>query len=262
MPEQQAQPQADLVAGRPAPLVLAIQNDGTDPPGLVGEWLAETGVQLRVVDAFAGEAVPEVVPDDIAGLLPLGGAMGANDDDEAPWLVQERALLKDAVDRGVPILGLCLGGQLLAAATGGRVDLGPVTEIGVVTVQRTVEALADPVMAAIEAPGDAIPAAQWHQDHVLELPEAAVLLLTNDACRVQGFRLGENAYGLQMHPEVDAASFASWAEVADAALSRSGRSAGQATAEVIAAEPDLIRVWRPMARAWADLVWRYAAERR
>jgi GMP synthase-like glutamine amidotransferase len=245
----------------PAPVVLAVQNDGTDPPGLVGEWLLETGVQLRVVEAFAGEEVPERVPDDVAGVLPLGGAMGANDDVEAPWLVHERALLLDAVDRGVPILGLCLGGQLLAAAAGGRVDLGPTTEIGVVTVQRTSDGLTDPVISAIEAPGDAIPAAQWHQDHVLELPEAAVLLLTNEACRVQGFRLGDTAYGLQMHPEVDAASFASWAEVADAALSRSGRSATAATAEVIAAEPALIRAWRPMTRAWADLVWQYAMRR-
>jgi GMP synthase-like glutamine amidotransferase len=82
-----------------------------------------------------------------------------------------------------------------------------------------------------------------------------VLLLTNAACPIQGFRVGESAYGLQLHPEVDAATFLSWADVADEALERSGRDARDAAQEVKEAEAELIAAWRPMTRAWADLVW-------
>ncbi|MCX6433268.1 MAG: type 1 glutamine amidotransferase [Actinobacteria bacterium] len=243
------------------PIVLAIQNDPTDPPLLVGEWLAEDGIRVEVITACFGETVPESVPLGVHGILSLGGVMGANDDVDAPWLVQERALLVDAVERGVPVLGLCLGGQLLAAATGGTVELGPITEIGVVQVQRTVDGLRDPVMAqAVPYAGADIPAAQWHQDHITELPDGAVLLPTNAACRVQGFRVGDSAYGLQLHPEIDAQTFADWAGMVDEALERSGLDPALLMADMFAAEHQLIAAWRPMTRAWADLVWARARD--
>jgi GMP synthase-like glutamine amidotransferase len=244
-----------------APVVLAIQNESSDPPLWVGRWLGECGIDVRVIAAHEAEPVPSQVPDGVSGLLALGGAMGANDDEVAPWLVAERALLRDAVDREVPVLGLCLGSQLLAAAHGGLVELGPVTEVGLSHVRRTEEGGRDPVVAAIAAADDGIPAAQWHQDHVARLPPEAVLLLTNDACRVQGFRLGATAYGLQLHPEVDPVTFASWASDADEAQVRSGRLICEAIAEVAEAEADLQRAWRPMAHAWAELVRAYAASR-
>jgi GMP synthase (glutamine-hydrolysing) len=228
---------------------------------MVGEWLEEDGIRVEVVEACFGATVPSSVPDGVHGVLPLGGAMGANDDDVAAWLPDERALLADAVARGLPVLGLCLGGQLLAAATGGRVELGPVTEIGLVHVQRTVDGLRDPVIAqAVPSSGADIPAAQWHQDHIVELPDGAVLLATNDACRVQAFRLGDTAYGFQLHPEVDAETFVSWAEVGDEALERSGRDVADAGEEIRVAEPDLIAAWRPAVRAWGDLVWAHARD--
>jgi GMP synthase (glutamine-hydrolysing) len=243
------------------PVVLAIQSDESDPPLLVGEWLAESGIRVEVIQAWAGAPVPATVPDGVHGLLPLGGVMGAHDDHVADWLPDVRSLLVDAVERGVPVLGLCLGSQLLAAATGGRVTLGPATEIGVVQVQRTVDGLRDPVISqAVPARGADIPAAQWHQDNIVDLPDGAVLLLTNDACRVQAFRIGDVAYGLQMHPEVDAGTFASWAGIADEALSRSGRDAGVAADEVVDAEAELIAAWRPVTRAWGELVWMHARD--
>lgn len=242
--------------------VLAIQNDPTDPPLMVGDWLSEAGIEVEVVRACFGDTVPSAVPEGVHGVLPLGGAMGANDDHVAPWLPAERDLLRDAVARDVPVLGLCLGGQLLAAATGGRVELGDVTEIGLSWVERTPEGDADPVVGAARPVRDrSIPAAQWHQDAITRLPEGAVLLLSNEACRVQGFRIGDAAYGLQLHPEVDADAFDSWALPDDEALLRSGADMAERSAEVRAAEEDLVAAWRPVALAWASLVADRAAAR-
>lgn len=235
------------------PVVLAIQNDPTDPPLLVGDWLAAQGIEVRVVNAVEGEPCPTVVPDGVDGLLPLGGAPNAHQDDVAPWLVAERALIADAVARDVPVLGLCLGGQLIAAALGGRVELGEQCEIGLSRVRRTDAGREDPVIGAL--PVEVAPATQWHQDRITVLPEGATVLLENDVC-VQGFRVG-SAYGLQLHPEIDAELFAWWAEATDPndeALLRSGVDLDAAIAEVSSEQEALVAAWEPVTRAWAGLV--------
>lgn len=236
--------------------VLAVQSDPTDPPALVGDWLAEVGVAVEVIHAHAGEPVPDRVPEGVHGVLPLGGAMAAWEDDIAPWLPATRELLRDAVARDVPVLGLCLGGQLLAGATGGRLGVAETAEVGVVTVHLTPEAVDDPVFRAV--PGAAVPASQWHGDAVLELPEGAVLLATNEACPVQAFRVGSSAWGLQFHPEVDGPIIASWVSDDDGPMIRAGRVGDDVGAEVAAAQPELTRAWRPMTHAWAGLVRRRA----
>lgn len=246
----------------PRPVVLAVQNDPTDPPLLLGEWLVEDGLRVDVLPAFDGSPVPTEVPDGVHGIVVLGGEMGASDDAAAPWLPAVRSLMADAVGRDVPLLGLCLGGQLLAVAAGGAVGRADVVEIGLVDVQRTLDGLRDPVAgAAVPASGADIPSAQWHQDEVTTLPDDAVLLLTGTSCRVQGFRVGDSAYGLQLHPELDAATFADWTLLPDELLARSGIDPAAASADVAAAEPSLVAAWRPLARAWADLVWERVRER-
>ncbi len=229
-----------------------MQSDPTDPPALVGDWLAEVGVAVDVVHAHAGEPVPPLVPDGVHGVLPLGGAMAAWEDDVAPWLPDTRALLRDAVARDVPVLGLCLGGQLLAGALGGRLGVGETAEVGVVTVHLTEAAAGDEVFAAVPVPSP--PASQWHGDAVLELPDGAVLLATNDACAVQAFRAGPSAWGLQFHPEVDGPIIDSWVSDDDGPMRRAGRAGDDIGAEVGAALDDLTAAWRPMVHAWARLV--------
>ena len=116
------------------PIILAIQNDRTDPPHLAGRWLMELGFEIQILRAYLGESVPEVVPDGISALMPLGGHMGALDDHIADWLPNERAMLADAVARDIPIFAICLGAQLLAEATGGSVARVEVAEIGIYSI--------------------------------------------------------------------------------------------------------------------------------
>lgn len=237
-----------------SPVVLAVMNDETDGPAMIGQWLAGAGVTVQEVHGFAGQAVPRTVPVGVSGILTLGGAMGAYQVPEYPWLADEQALMVDAINRGVPVLGVCLGGQLLAAATGGEVRLGPQPEIGLTRVQRTDAGAADPLVAAIAADPQGIPAAVWHQDYITQLPPTATLLLTSPDCPVQAFRVGSSAYGLQMHPEVDGPTFASWLGIPDEARERSGIDIGRALVEVADAEADLLRAWQPLVMAWAQLV--------
>lgn len=242
-----------------APVVLAIQNDASCPPALAEEWLVEDGLEVRVIHAYAGEPVPTEVPEGVSALLPLGGEIGANDEDVAPWLVQEKALLRDATERGVPVLGLCLGGQLLAAANGGAVTVNDVVELGVSDIARTLDGLADPVISqAKPIDGDLVPAAQWHGDHISRLPDGAVLLMTNEWCHVQAFRLGETAYGLQMHPEVDERTYERWVDRAPEEIPHGSMTGSASLAVVRKRSSDLVRAWRPAVRAWGELVWRHA----
>ena len=230
--------------------ILVVRNDADDPVGLIAEWLPD--VDFVTVCADAGEAVPDAVPDGIDGVILLGGAMGALDDDRAPWLPNERSLVRDAVDRAVPVLGLCLGHQILAVATGGRIAPAEHPEVGVVQVTRTEQGVADPILSAL--PADVVPAVQFHHDEVVELPRDAELLLTNDACRVQGFRVGRTAYGLQMHAEVDDATFAQWAAHDDGTLAMVDIDGDTAVADVRAAQGMLRSAWRPVITRWASLV--------
>jgi GMP synthase (glutamine-hydrolysing) len=233
--------------------VLVIQNDPLNPVLLVGDWLSQRGITLDIIAACDGESVPSVVPSGVDGIISLGGAMNANADDVAPWLPDQRALLADAVARDIPVLGLCLGGQLLAAATGGRVDLGAQPEIGIVMVDRTPAGNLDPVMGAL--PADSVVATHWHQDHITALPSDAVVLLTNDTCPVQAFRVGKFGYGLQMHPEASPELFASWDTSDDEVLTRFGIAPADAIADVFAHDDALRATWEPVIAAWADLVY-------
>ncbi len=188
--------------GRPWVVLQHVAHEG---PGAIALAVSDAGGELAVVRLDRGEPVPaaEAVAD-MAGLVVMGGPMSVHDADA--WLAAERSLLRAAVEAGLPVLGVCLGAQQLAAALDGKVTAGPAPEIGVGEVHLTTEALHDPVFGPAPTP---LPCVHWHAD-TFTLPEGAVRLAGNGAYENQAFRFGARAYGLQFHVEVTAALVAHW----------------------------------------------------
>lgn len=186
--------------------VLVIQPDEEDPLDLFDPILRWNDVASTVVRPFAGEPVPHQVEAD--GLIVLGGEMGANDDHDHPWLADIRHLLRAAVDEQVPTLGICLGGQLLAAACGGTVERGGSgMEVGAVPIDPRPEAADDALLGRISWPATF---ATMHQDVIVDLPADSVWLAESRMYPHQAFRLGPRAWGLQFHPEVSLDGFRRW----------------------------------------------------
>ena len=188
--------------------VLVLTHAPHEGPGLVGRVLAGTPYTVRTVLAQPEPRLPAV--QDLAGLVVMGGAMDADDDAGHPGLAAERALLRDAVDADVPVLGICLGAQLLALALGARLHLRTAREVGFAPVEVVAD---DPVVGALAPAGGTATVLHWHSDEV-DLPEGATLLASSAATRVQAFRAG-SAVGLQFHPELDASMLDLWLATPD-----------------------------------------------
>jgi GMP synthase-like glutamine amidotransferase len=229
--------------------VLVVQNDASDPIGPLGDWLTDAGLVLDLCDASAGARVPSTL-DGYAGLVVLGGSQGALEDDRAPWQPAVRRLLADAVAHEVPILGVCLGAQLLAVATGGRVGPNPDgPEFGAQLIAKRVPAATDPLFGPMPITPDVI---QWHFDAILALPAGAVLLASSPVCEVQAFRLGRVAWGLQCHIETTPDLVRLWAEEDADALD--GYDVERILARSDAAHTDIAEAWAPFAARWAEVV--------
>lgn len=230
--------------------VAVVQHTETEHPGHLGDWLPECGLTLEAIHPYAGQPLPAVGAFD--GLVVLGGPMGALDDDVAPWLPPTRRLLAEAVLAGVPTLGVCLGGQLLAAATGGSVERGAAgPEIGVCEVALTPAAGGDPVFAGLP---QRAAVGQWHYDAITALPPDAELLAASAAYPHQAFRVGVAAWGVQFHPELTGELSALWAAADAEQLRRQGRDPAALAAEVARRQPELTTTWRPLAERWAEVV--------
>lgn len=232
----------------PGTRILVVQNDPSDPPARLGEWLADAGLDLDLRDAASGDRLPDDLTG-VAGLVVLGGAMGAADDADARWLPAVRALLATAVARELPTLGVCLGGQLLALATGGRVGPNPDgPEFGAQLIAKRAATATDPLFKALPITPDVI---QWHYDAVLALPAGAVLLASSPTCDVQAFRIGRLAWGLQFHIETTPQRVRDWA--AHDADALADVDVDRLLARSDAAHADIAEVWAPFAASFADV---------
>jgi GMP synthase-like glutamine amidotransferase len=225
--------------------VLGLQHIACEHPGAFLEVLDD----YVPVELDEGEPLPDWR--DFDAIVAMGGPMSVNDEADHPWLRDEKALVREAVEAGTPFLGVCLGSQLLAAALGARVFPNPAgAEVGVLPVERTPAGRADPVVGALAEP---LVSLQWHGD-TFELPDGAELLASSPLARNQAFRVGERAYGVQFHLEVTAEQVGQWAEVPayrEALSATLGDEAGAAfLADAAARAGDLAGQARALAGAW------------
>jgi len=204
--------------------VLVIQNDPHSPAALVGNQLKASGARLTTVLPHDGGCLPENHRDYDASII-LGGPMEATDDARYPAFRPMLDLLRSFHDAAKPMLGICLGAQLLARSFGAHVGRNPVFEFGFLPIEITPEGARDPLLQGL-APQQHI--LQWHED-TFALPEGGVRLMTGGTCTNQAFRYGTLTYGFQCHFEVSEEVTETWLDHFSASIvRRMGAAAGQA----------------------------------
>ncbi len=183
--------------------VLAFRHVPFEHLGRIGESLESAGVAFEYVDLPAGPSA--AIPlESAGGLVFMGGPMSAND--ELPYIHRELEIIRQAAAAGTPVLGICLGAQLIAKALGARVYRNPVKEIGWFPVEWTEAARRDPLLAGLSGPEAVF---HWHGE-TFALPRGAEWLAQSDRCRHQAFRAGPGVYGFQFHLEVTPEMIADW----------------------------------------------------
>ena len=201
--------------------LACLRHKEPDDLGIGEEVLGGEGVPVEYVDLWRQDP-PSL--SDVSALVTLGGDMNSDDVDRFPFLSAERELLARAVDAAVPVLGICLGAQLLARALGAGVTPSPRRELGFIPVRHTESTPADPLASCFQD-GDLV--FQWHRDS-FTLPEGGALLLQGEAVPNQAYRAGEQAWGFQFHLEVTPGELDAWLGLAEANLQREwGRTADE-----------------------------------
>ena len=184
--------------------VLSLIHEDDAPSGIFGDVARERGHELVEWNFRRGRPP---APGDYDAYLVFGGAMHVDQEHEHPWLREEDDLLRELLDRGAPVFGVCLGGQLIAKSAGAEVGPAEQPEVGWFDVELTAEGTDDPVLGQLPQRFQAF---QWHS-YAFELPPGAVPLARNSA-GLQAYRVGNRAWGVQFHPEVTQEIVQSWLE--------------------------------------------------
>jgi GMP synthase (glutamine-hydrolysing) len=192
------------------PKILVFQHVPYEPLGTLNPLLKEAGFRIRYVN-FGRNPSERPSLDKYAALIVLGGPMNSDQIDTYPNLITEVEIIREAVERDMSVLGICLGAQLLAKALGGSVSRNHTRELGWYDVDLTADGANDPVLSTFARQQTVF---QWHEDGIA-LPDGCVHLASSPASDVQAFRHGEHAYGFQFHLEVDSSLIERWLSVPD-----------------------------------------------
>lgn len=199
--------------------------------GSIEAWLRDAGYAITCTRFFESPDIPDLSGIDL--LIVMGGPMSVNDEAEFPWLVQEKGFIREAVQAGKPVLGVCLGAQLIASALGAKVSKNPVKEIGWFPIQ----GLSGDERAVFRFPPETT-VFHWHGD-TFDLPAGAIRLARSPACVNQAFQVGRATLGLQFHLETTPESAA--ALVANCRAELIPADYVQSEARILAAEPETYR---------------------
>jgi len=219
-----------------------------ETPGLIGECLARRGMEMEIVRGYAGEAIPKSM-DGRDALLVMGGPMGVYEQDRHPFLKGEIGLIGDAIRVGKPVLGVCLGSQLLAAALGAKVAPAR-KEIGWYPVTLTDAAASDSLWGDVDR---SITVFHWHGD-AFELPPGAVPLASSALTPYQAFRHGRAAYGLLFHMEMDETMVRAMVTTFGDELREAKADAGRILGLAPDAVREMSRIGRVVFDRWADRI--------
>lgn len=183
--------------------ITCFQHIDCEGPGSLLDILKAKEIRVEVLKPFQGDPIPAHLGD---GLLVLGGPMGVYEEKQYPWMTAELDAIRKCLDSSLPVLGICLGSQMLAHAAGGRVYKGSSQEVGWFPVTMTEQGHLDPLLLGLPRELNAF---HWHGD-TFTLPPQATLLAGSAAYPHQIFRVGTNAYGFQCHLEVTEDMVKSW----------------------------------------------------
>lgn len=198
--------------------------------GSLADALRRHHLSYRYIDCAAGD-LDRIHLAEAAGLIVMGGPMNVDETSRYPWLTLEDRLIREALEAQLPVLGICLGGQLMAKALGAPVTRNPQREIGWYPLRLHEAACHDPLLGHFAAEEIVF---QWHGD-TFAIPDGAVPLASSPLCANQAFRYGPWAYGLQFHVEVTAAMIAEWL-AAPEACSELGELGGETHVQRVLAQ--------------------------
>lgn len=188
---------------------LVLQHVDVEHPGIFRSFMRADGIAWDTVELDAGERLPAL--DAYQALIVMGGPMDTWEENLHPWLVDEKALIREAVRvRKLPYLGVCLGHQLLAAALDGEVGKACSAEVGVMPVTLNAAGRASPFFAGVEPQFDCL---QWHGAEVRRAPPDATVLAHSPACTVQALEVGQRAFSFQFHVEVEPNTVDDWVAI-------------------------------------------------
>lgn len=189
-------------------MILFIKHIDIEGPETIGRFFKNKGYDLKVINLQDGDVLPKNLTD-VQAVICLGGPMNVYEEDKYPFLKEENSFIQKILQEEIPYLGICLGSQLLAKASGSKVIKSPQKEIGFSPIQITRQGIEDPLFAHLNYP--TVDVYQWHED-MSELSRGTILLASSTGCPTQAFKIGRNAYGLQFHIEITDQSIADWSD--------------------------------------------------
>jgi len=204
-------------------MIVFLKHIPIEGPGTIGLFFEKTPYKIKIFELDQGDPLPETL-EGIEAVVVLGGPMNVYEEEKYPFLKEEDEFLKRALRQSIPLLGICLGSQMLAKVNGARVEKARQEEIGWSEIHLTRDGRCDPLFEGLD---EKLAVFQWHED-TFSVPVGGQLLATSEVCHNQAIKVGENAYGLQFHVEVTQDIIESWIKqyfnVSDARKSDKGKA--------------------------------------